>query len=183
MCITELLSSHPALIEVLDDTVNSSAFILLYMFLFLSCCYKCLPKMPLKRVLIGAMFTTTSAFEHPLDRIITSWGHHESNERVPCMMTLNPCPITSELEGSIDRILLHTLFRTGGVVPVCWIPGMWQVLLSCSSLVTELCYCPLFGIVLLSLFIYTILLPANTMSSSGREMKLSMCISLRKSTV
>ena len=82
-----LASSNPTLIQVLDDVVNSAVFILLYIFLFLSCCHKCLPKM-VKRVWIGAVFTTASALSMLLIKSITS-GHHERNEQASCVVTLN----------------------------------------------------------------------------------------------
>ena len=83
-----LASSNSVLIEVLYDVMNVAVFLLLYVFLFLSCCHKCLPKM-LKRIWIGAMLTTSSALSLLLIEAITS-GHNETKEQVPCMMTLSP---------------------------------------------------------------------------------------------
>ena len=86
------VSSNSVLIQALYDV---GVFILLYTFLFLSCCHKYLPKM-LKRIWIGAMFTTGSALSMLL---IESLGN-KNKEKIPCMMILTPylflVPITME---------------------------------------------------------------------------------------
>ena len=77
-----LASYNLVLIETLYDVVNVGIFLLLYAYIFLSCCHKCLPKM-LKRMWIRAVFTTTSALSMLL---IVSIGseHNTSEDKVPC---------------------------------------------------------------------------------------------------
>ena len=80
-------SSRSVLIAGLYDVVMVGVYILLFLFLFLPCSHKCLPKM-LKRIWIGAVFTVASALSMLLIGPITS--EHAKNEEVPCVATLNP---------------------------------------------------------------------------------------------
>ena len=81
-------TSNPASIKVLRDAANVAFLLLLYIFLFLPCCHKCLPKM-LKRIWIGALFTAASALSMLLVESITS-RHSKIIEQVPCMVRLSP---------------------------------------------------------------------------------------------
>ena len=81
-------TSNPVFIKVLRDAANVAFLLLLYIFLFLPCCHKCLPKM-LKRIWIGALFTAASALSMLLVESITS-GHSETPELAPCMVRLSP---------------------------------------------------------------------------------------------
>jgi peptide/histidine transporter 3/4 len=84
-----LASSNSIVIaNMLCDVANVAIFLLLYIFLLLPCCHKCLPKM-LKRIWIGAMFTVASAVSMLLVESITS-VRNKIIEQVPCMVTLSP---------------------------------------------------------------------------------------------
>ena len=82
-----LASSNSVLINVLRDAVSVAVLLLLYIFLFLPRCQKCLPKM-LKRIWIGAILTVASALSMLMVESITS-GHNKTLELAPCMVTLN----------------------------------------------------------------------------------------------
>ena len=84
-----LVSSNSFLINVLRDAVSVAVLLLLYIFLFLPYCQKCLPTM-LKRIWIGAMLTVASALSMLLVESITyTSGHSKTLELAPCMVTLN----------------------------------------------------------------------------------------------
>jgi peptide/histidine transporter 3/4 len=85
---SESVLSNSVLINLLPDIVSVAVLLLLYIFLFLPCCHKCLPKM-LKRIWIGAMFTAASALSMLLVESISS-GHSKTSELTPCMVTLGP---------------------------------------------------------------------------------------------
>ena len=82
-----IVANSSVLIPGLYDLVMVGVYILLFLFLFLPCCHKCLPKM-LKRIWIGAVFTVASALSMILIGPITS--EHAENEELPCVVTLNP---------------------------------------------------------------------------------------------
>ena len=80
-------NSVTVLINVLRVIVRVAVLLLLYIFLFLPRCHKCLPKM-LKRIWIGAMLTVASALSMLLVESITS-GHNKTLELAPCTVALN----------------------------------------------------------------------------------------------
>ena len=73
--------------EGLYDAMMVGIYIVLFLFLFLPCCHKCLPRM-LKRIWIGALFTVVSVLSILLIESFTSM--YAKNGEVSCMVTLNP---------------------------------------------------------------------------------------------
>lgn len=83
-----LTAKSSVLIQVSYDIGMVAVFILLFLFLFIPGCHKCLPRM-LKRVWIGATITAASALSILLIESITVSSEHTEDQEVPCMVTLH----------------------------------------------------------------------------------------------
>ena len=83
------VANNPALMDGVCNVAMVGIYFLLFLFLFLPCCHKCLPKM-LKRIWIGAVFTVASALSVLLIGPITSRQPENKDSEDPCAEILNP---------------------------------------------------------------------------------------------